>query len=219
MKDKAVKITLQVNKLQTKSTIYSDSHIERRRRVEATDSCQGAALDCAGIAERSGRSTPRLGCRRGLKGAAPSATPEERREPTSVPSGASSARLHAEGSAWAAFFMFFSCRSMVVKWGEGSAQKLGPSPFCSCFTFFSFSKWLFWIKRERAYFHSSHQDLGLKGPPSGAIVGFLSLLATPRPRPLGLIWVLFFQTKVGALGTVSGISFLSGTHTTPNKIR
>ena len=60
--------------------------------------------------------------------------------------------------------------------------------------------------------------LDFKGPPSWAIVGFLSLLAAPQPHLLGWVWVLFFQTKAGVLGTVSGISFLLGTPTTPNKI-
>ena len=36
------------------------------------------------------------------------------------------------------------------------------SPFCSCFTFFSFYKWHFCIKTERAHFHSSHWDFGLQ---------------------------------------------------------
>ena len=49
--------------------------------------------------------------------------------------------------------------------------------------------------------------LDFKGPPSWAIVGFLSLLAAPQPHLLGWVWVLFFQTKAGVLGTVSGISF------------
>ena len=145
MKDKAVKITLQVSKLQTKSTIYSDSHIERRRRVEARDSVSERPL--------TARAPPR----------APG--PQAWRELPRHPGG-------AERTQVCAFRRLF-CQAprrrlslsrvlhvllLQVNGGKMRRRKcpeLGPSPFCSCFTFFS--KWLFWIKRERAYFHSSHQ--------------------------------------------------------------
>ena len=95
--------------------------------------------------------------------------------------------------------------------------RAGPRAFLQLFYFLL--QVTFLNQKRKGIFPQFSPDLGLKVPPSGAIVGFLSLLATPRPRPLGLVWVRFFQTKAGVLGTVSGISFLSGTHTTPNKIR
>ena len=49
-----------------------------------------------------------------------------------------------------------------VKMKQRKCLEVGHLPFCSCFIFFSFCKWIFLIKRERAYFHSSpHRDFGL----------------------------------------------------------
>ena len=179
MKDKAVKITLQVSKLQTKSTIYSDSHIERRRRVEATDSVSERPLTARAPPRAPGAPAPG------------SAADAAWRELPRHPGG-------AERTQVCAFRRLF-CQAprrrlslsrvlhvllLQVNGGKMRRRKCpeaGPLAFLQLFYFLL--QVTFLNQKRKGIFPQFSPDLGLKVPPSGAIVGFLSLLATPRPRP------------------------------------